>query len=224
MDAPRAKKKKSVSRRAFLQTMSGGAVGASVASRALGKELPAGQAGPGEMELAASKTIALTVNGRKIKVAADAGETLLHVLRDKLQLTGAKRVCNRGECGGCTVLLDGKPVYACHMLALQADGADILTVEGLAAPGGARSAGGPGSREPGGALHPVQQAFIDKDGYQCGFCTPGFIMASVALLNKTKQPSFDEIRAGLSGNICRCGNYQKIYAAVGAAAEAMRRG
>jgi xanthine dehydrogenase YagT iron-sulfur-binding subunit len=209
VDTPR-KKKKAVSRRAFLQTMGGGAVGAGVVSRVLGKEIPAGQAGPGEMELAASKTIALTVNGRKIKVAAEAGETLLQVLRDKLQLTGAKRVCNRGECGGCTVLLDGKPVYACHMLALQADGADILTVEGLAAPGG--------------ALHPVQQAFIDKDGYQCGFCTPGFIMASVGLLKKNPQPSFDEIRAGVSGNLCRCGNYQKIYAAVGAAAETMRKG
>jgi xanthine dehydrogenase YagT iron-sulfur-binding subunit len=209
VDTSRAKKKKPVSRRAFLQTMGGGAVGAGVVSRVLGKELPAGQAGPGEMDLSASKIVALTVNGRKIKVAAEAGETLLQVLRDKLQLTGAKRVCNRGECGGCTVLLDGKPVYACHMLALQADGADVLTVEGLA---------------DGDKLHPVQQAFIDKDGYQCGFCTPGMIMASVGLLKKNAHPSFDEIRAGLAGNLCRCGNYQKIYAAVGAAAEAMRRG
>lgn len=209
MDIPRAKKKKPVSRRSFLQTVSGGAVGAGLVTRALGRELPPGQAGPGEMELASSKIIALTVNGRKIKVVAEAGETLLQVLREKLLLTGAKRVCNRGECGGCTVLLDGKPVYACHMLAFQADGADILTVEGLSA---------------GDKLHPVQQAFIDKDGYQCGFCTPGFVMASVGLLKRNPQPSFDEIRAGVSGNLCRCGNYQKIYAAVGAAAEAMRKG
>ena len=208
MDTPR-KKKKSVSRRAFLQTMGGGAVGAGVVSRVLGKEMPAFQAGPGPMDVVASKTIALTVNGRKVKIAVEAGETLLQVLREKLQLTGAKRVCNRGECGGCTVLVGGKPVYACHTLALQVDGAEILTVEGLA---------------DGDKLHPVQEAFIDKDGYQCGFCTPGFIMASVGLLKKNPQPTFDEIRAGVSGNLCRCGNYQKIYAAVGAAAEAMRRG
>ena len=208
MDTPR-KKKKSVSRRAFLQTMGGGAKGAGVVSRVLGKEMPAFQAGPGPMDVVASKTIALTVNGRKVKIAVEAGETLLQVLREKLQLTGAKRVCNRGECGGCTVLVGGKPVYACHTLALQVDGAEILTVEGLA---------------DGDKLHPVQEAFIDKDGYQCGFCTPGFIMASVGLLKKNPQPTFDEIRAGVSGNLCRCGNYQKIYAAVGAAAEAMRRG
>ncbi len=208
MDTPR-KKKKAVSRRAFLQTMGGGAVGAGVVSRVLGKEMPALQAGPGPMDVVSSKTISLTVNGRKVKVAAEAGETLLQVLREKLQLTGAKRVCNRGECGGCTVLVGGKPVYACHTLALQIDGAEILTVEGLAE---------------GDKLHPVQQAFIDKDGYQCGFCTPGFIMASVGLLKKNPQPTFDEIRAGVSGNLCRCGNYQKIYAAVGAAAETMRRG
>ena len=207
MDTPR--KKKAVSRRVFLQTMGGGAVGAGVVSRVLGKEMPALQAGPAPMDVVSSKTISLTVNGRKVKVAAEAGETLLQVLREKLQLTGAKRVCNRGECGGCTVLVGGKPGYACHTLALQIDGAEILTVEGLA---------------DGDRLHPVQEAFIDKDGYQCGFCTPGFIMASVGLLKKNPQPTFDEIRAGVSGNLCRCGNYQKIYAAVGAAAEAMRRG
>jgi aerobic-type carbon monoxide dehydrogenase small subunit (CoxS/CutS family) len=188
--------------------MGGGAVGAGVVSRVLGKEALASQAGPGEMETVSSRAIALTVNGRKIKVTAEAGETLLDVLREKLRLTGAKRVCNRGECGGCTVLLNGKPVYACHILALQVDGAEVLTVEGLA---------------DGDKLHPVQQAFIDKDGYQCGFCTPGMIMASAGLLKKNPHPSFDEIRAGLAGNLCRCGNYQKIYAAVGAAAEAMRR-
>ena len=208
MDTPR-KKKKTVSRRAFLQTMGGGAVGAGVVSRVLGKELPAFQTGPGPMEVVASKTISLTVNGRKLSVHVEANETLLEVLREKLLLTGAKRTCNRGECGGCTVLLGGKPVYACHTLALQVDGAEVLTVEGLA---------------DADKLHPVQQAFIDKDGYQCGFCAPGFIMASVGLLKRNPNPTFDEIRAGVSGNLCRCGNYQKIYAAVGAAAEAMRRG
>jgi xanthine dehydrogenase YagT iron-sulfur-binding subunit len=203
------KKAKSFTRRAFIQSVGGGAVGAGVVSRLLGKEPDPLPSGPGEMEIFEKKRIALTVNGRTVVFDAEPRETLLQALRERLRLTGAKRVCNRGECGGCTVLLNGRPVYACHLLAVQADGAEILTVEGLADRG---------------KLHPVQQAFIDKDGYQCGFCTPGFILASVALLNKNKQPSFGEIRAGLSGNLCRCGNYQKIYAAVGAAAEAVRRG
>ncbi|MCJ7563209.1 MAG: (2Fe-2S)-binding protein [Candidatus Aminicenantes bacterium] len=203
------KKKKTVTRRAFLQSLSGGAVGAGVASRVLGKEPRSIQSGPGEMEVFSSKRIALTVNGKKVGFETEPGETLLQVLRDRLRLTGTKRTCNRGECGGCTVLLDGKPVYSCHILAIQAEGKDILTIEGLAS---------------GDKLHPVQQAFIDKDSYQCGFCTPGFIMSSVALLDKNKQPSLDEIKAGLSGNLCRCGNYQKIHAAVAAAADAMRRG
>ena len=203
------KKKKAVTRRAFLQSLSGGAMGAGVASRVLGKEPRSIQSGPGEMEVFSSKRIALTVNGKKVGFETEPGETLLQVLRDRLRLTGTKRTCNRGECGGCTVLLDGKPVYSCHILAIQAEGKDILTVEGLAS---------------GDKLHPVQQAFIDKDGYQCGFCTPGFIMSSVALLDKNKQPSLDEIKAGLAGNLCRCGNYQKIHAAVAAASDAMRRG
>ncbi len=208
MDSGR-KKKKFVTRRAFLQSMGGGAVGAGVVSRVLGKDLPPFQSGPGEMDIFSAKKISLTVNGKKTSLDVRADETLLQVLRDRLKLSGTKRVCNRGECGGCTVLVDGKPVYSCHMLALRADGAEILTIEGLAA---------------GEKLHPVQQAFIDKDGYQCGFCTPGFIMATVALLAKNGQPSPDEIKAGLSGNLCRCGNYQRIYAAVGAAAAAMRKG
>jgi xanthine dehydrogenase YagT iron-sulfur-binding subunit len=203
------KKKKTVTRRAFLQSLSGGAVGAGVASRVLGKEPRSIQSGPGEMEVFSSKKIALTVNGKKVGFETEPGETLLQVLRDRLRLTGTKRTCNRGECGGCTVLLDGKPVYSCHILAIQAEGKDILTIEGLAS---------------GDKLHPVQQAFIDKDSYQCGFCTPGFIMSSVALLSKNKQPSLDEIKAGLAGNLCRCGNYQKIHAAVAAASDAMRRG
>jgi len=203
------KKKKTVTRRAFLQSLSGGAVGAGVASRVLGKEPRSIQSGPGEMEVFSSKRIALTVNGKKVGFETEPGETLLQVLRDRLRLTGTKRICNRGECGGCTVLLDGKPVYSCHILAIQAEGKDILTVEGLAS---------------GDKLHPVQQAFIDKDSYQCGFCTPGFIMSSVALLDKNKQPSLDEIKAGLAGNLCRCGNYQKIHAAVAAASDTMRRG
>jgi xanthine dehydrogenase YagT iron-sulfur-binding subunit len=210
MESGQKKKKiKAVSRRVFLQTLGGGAAGVSVASRILGKDPRPMPEGPGELEMFTGKTISLTVNGKKRKIPAAADDTLLFILRERLRLTGSKSVCNRGECGGCTVLLNGKPIYACHMLALQADGAEITTVEGLAA---------------GGKLHPVQQAFIDKDAYQCGFCTPGFIMTSVALLNKTSRPSPDEIRAALSGNLCRCGNFQKIFAAVAEAAATMRRG
>jgi aerobic-type carbon monoxide dehydrogenase small subunit (CoxS/CutS family) len=153
------------------------------------------------------KTITLTVNGRKLDLAVEANETLLDALRDKLDLTGAKKVCDRGECGGCTVILDGAPVYACMTLAVRADGKTVRTVEGLAG---------------NGKLHPVQEAFIEKDGYQCGFCTPGFIMATSAFLERNPAPSPDEIKQALSGNLCRCGNYAKIYGAVEAAAKKMK--
>ncbi|OGD11511.1 MAG: hypothetical protein A2W20_09565 [Candidatus Aminicenantes bacterium RBG_16_66_30] len=153
------------------------------------------------------KTITLTVNGKKIDLAVEANETLLDALRDRLDLTGAKKVCDRGECGGCTVLLDGVPVYACMTLAVRADGKTVKTVEGLAR---------------NGKLHPVQEAFIEKDGYQCGFCTPGFLMTTSAFLEKNPAPSLDEIKQALSGNLCRCGNYAKIYGAVDAAAKKMK--
>ena len=202
-------KKKSVSRRVFLQQIGGGAAGVSVATRIFGSERAGIPGVAAEVELSATRRITLTVNGKKTALEAAADETLLSVLRERLGLTGAKRVCDRGECGGCTVILNGRAVYACQMLAVQADGAEVLTVEGLAS---------------GEKLHPVQQAFIDHDGYQCGYCTPGFIMAAVALLQKNPQPSAEEIRAGMSGNLCRCGNYQKIEAAIAGAAEAMKRG
>ncbi len=208
MERTGKKKRKTFTRRDFLKSLGGGAVGVGVASKVLGKEPVFPQASPGDPEIFSRKKIALTVNGKSLSLEVDADETLLQVLRDKLKLTGTKKTCNRGECGGCTVLLNGTPVYSCHMLALQADGGEILSVEGLAK---------------GDKLHPVQQAFIDKDAYQCGFCTPGFIMASVALLNKTKTPSPEDIRAALAGNLCRCGNYQKIYEAVSSASETMRK-
>jgi len=126
-----------------------------------------------------------------------------------LNLTGAKEGCGLGECGTCTVLLDGKPVKSCITLALQAGGREVTTIEGM--------------ERPDGSLHPVQQAFIDKDAYQCGFCMPGFIMSSVALLSKNPAPSLAEIKAGISGNFCRCGNYTKIYEAVAAASKNMRK-
>jgi xanthine dehydrogenase YagT iron-sulfur-binding subunit len=209
MDPQPKKTKKTVSRRTFLQQIGGGAAGVSVATRVFGADKAGPFSAAADVELSATRDIVLTINGRKTGLEVAADETLLFVLRERLGLTGAKRVCDRGECGGCTVILNGRAVYACQMLAVQADGAEIQTVEGLAK---------------GEKLHPVQQAFIDHDGYQCGYCTPGFIMATVALLGKNPQPSPEEIKAGMAGNICRCGNYQKIFSAVAGAAEAMRRG
>ena len=154
--------------------------------------------GPGPVEFT------LRINGQDQKLAAEPRATLLDVLRDRIGLTGAKKACDRGECGSCTVLLDGRPVYACMMLALQARGREIKTVEGLAS---------------GDALHPVQQAFVEHDGMQCGFCTPGQVVATVALLEKNPNPTLDDVKAGLSGNLCRCAAYNRIFEAALAASK-----
>lgn len=207
MDKKKQNKGKTVGRRDFLKGLGGGALGAAVLPKMMDKEAGL-QTEEGEIPFYSQKKIVLTVNGRKHALAVDANEDLLHVLRDRLNLTGAKRTCDRGECGGCTVLLDGDPVYACLIPAARVDGKKITTIEGLAIDG---------------KLHPVQDAFIEKDGYQCGFCTPGVIMASVALLDKNDQPTLEEIKEGLSGNLCRCGNYAKMYEAVSTASKNMRR-
>ncbi len=151
----------------------------------------------------------LTVNGQPRPVEVQPRVTLLEALRHDLDVTGAKRVCDRGTCGACTMLLDGKPVYACSILAIQARGKKVTTVESLSGAG---------------ALHPVQQAFVDNDGQQCGFCTPGFVMACKALLDKHPDPSADDIRRGLGGNLCRCGTYVGVRAAVMQAAKGGHRG
>ena len=143
--------------------------------------------------------VRLRVNGRDHQLAADARTTLLDLVREQLQLTGTKKGCNFGECGACTVHLDGRRVNACMVLAAAADGREVTTIEGLAA---------------GGRLHPVQQAFIDHDGLQCGFCTPGQIMSAVALLAEGHAGSDAEIREWMSGNLCRCAAYPQITAAV----------
>ena len=193
-----------VSRRDFIKGMGTGALGTAVLPPLLGQTIPTKK---GRVPVYDKKTITLNVNGRNLSLAVEATETLLDVLRDKLELTGAKKVCDRGECGGCTVLLDETPVYACMVLAIRADGKAVKTVEGLAE---------------GDKLHPIQEAFIEKDGYQCGFCTPGFLMTTSAFLAKNPAPSLDEIKLALSGNLCRCGNYAKLYGAVDAAAKKMR--
>jgi aerobic-type carbon monoxide dehydrogenase small subunit (CoxS/CutS family) len=145
----------------------------------------------------------LKVNGMTFAVELDAGRTLLSVLRGELGLTGSKEGCDDSECGACMVLLDGRPVNSCSFLALQADGREVTTVEGLAN---------------GSELHPLQRAFLEHGGVQCGFCTPGMLISASALLTSNPHPTEDEIRAGLSGNLCRCTGYVGIVAAVQSAA------
>jgi aerobic carbon-monoxide dehydrogenase small subunit len=147
--------------------------------------------------------VELTVNGERREADVWAGESLLYVLRERLGLPGSKNACEQGECGSCSVLLDGKLVCACLVLAAQADGHEVVTVEGL---------GG------GGELHPVQAAFAETGAVQCGFCTPGFVVATADLLARNPTPNDDEIREALSGNLCRCTGYAKIFDAVKVAA------
>jgi aerobic carbon-monoxide dehydrogenase small subunit len=147
--------------------------------------------------------IELTVNGEVREADVWGGESLLFALRERLGLPGSKNACEQGECGSCSVLLDGELVCSCLVLAAQADGRDVVTVEGLAADG---------------ELHPVQEAFVRTGAVQCGFCTPGLVVAAADLLRRVPQPSDDEIREALSGNLCRCTGYQKILDAIRQAA------
>jgi carbon-monoxide dehydrogenase small subunit len=149
--------------------------------------------------------VLLTVNGSREYVLVASNETLLALLRDRLGLTGTKNGCSAGECGACTVLMDSEPVNACLILAVEADGAEIVTVEGLANDS---------------QLDPLQQALIDHGGVQCGFCTPGVLISARALLNRNPHPSEDDIKSALRGNLCRCTGYVRIIDAIKAAAEA----
>ncbi|GAB6171233.1 (2Fe-2S)-binding protein [Paradesulfitobacterium aromaticivorans] len=149
--------------------------------------------------------IELNINNRVYEVAVDARDLLIDVVRKKVGLTGTKKGCGEGDCGACTVLIDGKPELSCIKLAIACQGKKITTIEGLV--------------QEGGALHPIQQAFVDHGAVQCGFCTPGMIMSSKALLDRNPHPTQNEIKHELSGNICRCTGYKKIIEAVEAAAE-----
>jgi carbon-monoxide dehydrogenase small subunit len=144
--------------------------------------------------------VRLTVNGARQSVEVDGPESLLHTLRERLGLPGSKNACEQGECGSCTVLLDGEPVCSCLVMAADADGADVVTVEGLAGPGG--------------ALHPVQQALLDAGAVQCGFCTPGIVVSAAHLLSTNPLPTPDEVREALAGNLCRCTGYGAIVRAL----------
>jgi xanthine dehydrogenase YagT iron-sulfur-binding subunit len=156
-----------------------------------------------------TSAVTFTVNGRPHKVLVEPRWSLLYVLRDRFGFTGTKVGCERGECGACTVLIDGKPRYACMTLAVEADGHEITTVEGLMK---------------GEELGPVQQAFAEEDAFQCGYCTPGQVMAAEGLLRANPSPTLDEIRQGMAGNLCRCGAYAHIFKAVDKAASLKRQG
>ena len=154
--------------------------------------------------LSADVTVMLHLNGRAQSLELDSRLTLLDALREHLGLTGTKKGCDQGACGACTVLLDGKRVLSCLTLVAQCDGRDVTTIEGLA---------------PDGQLHPVQEAFLEADALQCGYCTPGMIMGAVSLLRRTPNPSEAEIIIGMNGHICRCGTYPRIVGAIRAASK-----
>jgi xanthine dehydrogenase YagT iron-sulfur-binding subunit len=190
-----------LSRRDFLKITGVSAAAPLVAGAAAIAVEPAESAieGPGKVP------VTLDINGKKYNAELEPRVTLLDALRDQFDLTGAKRVCDRGTCGACTVLLDGKAIYSCSVLAIDVQSKAITTVEGLAQPG---------------KLHPVQQAFVDNDAQQCGFCTPGFVVACKAFLDQHPNPTLEQMKHGLSGNLCRCGTYAGIRLAVMQAAKA----
>jgi len=190
-----------VSRRAFMQTLGISAAASGAATRfesalaetARERRIERDTIGPEPFDMR------LTVNGKPLEAEIDPATTLMEVLRWRFRLTGTKEVCDRGACGGCSVLVDGKLVNSCMMLAVDAIDSDVTTVEGVAH---------------GDRLDPVQEAFIRHDALQCGYCTPGLVMASRALLDENPTPSLDDIRKGLSGNLCRCGTYSNVFNAV----------
>jgi len=203
-DEEKKRTERGVTRRGFLQIMGAGAGAvASVATCGIAPDARAEVKEPAEMA-----KVTLRINGRRHRVLVEPRWSLLFVLREKLGLTGTKMGCERGECGACTVLIDGQPRYACMTLALEAEGKEITTIEGLMK-----------DEE----LGPVQQAFLEHDAFQCGYCTPGQIMAVEGLLRSNPNPSFEEIRRGVSGNLCRCGTYNYIFKAAERATQLRKR-
>ncbi len=198
--------KKGFSRRGFIRGagLGTGALGAGVLETAAEAQPQAAKvAGPGPVP------ITLQINGKPMKLTVEPRVTLLDALRDHLNLTGAKKACDRGNCGSCTVIMAGKAVYACNVLAIDAQGKDIQTIESLSE---------------GGKSHPLISAFVQNDAQQCGFCTPGFVMAAKAYLAQNPSPTYEQVKAGLGGNYCRCGTYMGIRKAVVQAAKEVKGG
>jgi len=194
-----------VSRRGFIATLGTGAVAAAATAAAV---TAAGAAPATPADAAEMVRVTLSINGRRQRLLVEPRWSLLFVIRDQLGLTGTKVGCERGECGACTVLVDGKPRYACMTLAVEAEGADITTLEGLMN---------------GEELGPVQRAFAEEDAFQCGYCTPGQIMAVEGLLRANPSPTLEDARQAVSGNLCRCGSYPLIFKAVLRGAELRKR-
>jgi len=189
-----------VSRRDFLKTAGVGGLATAVTTTTdvdVDAQTGPRVVGPGDVP------VTLTINGKRVDLRIEPRVTLLDAVRMRADLTGNKRVCDRGACGACTMIVDGRTAYSCSILAIEVQGKEVRTVDGLAS---------------GGTLHPVQQAFCDKDALMCGFCTPGFVMATVALLEKHPNPTPEQARKGLDGNICRCGTFVRVMEAAMAAA------
>lgn len=199
------KPKSGFSRRGFISGvgLGGGALGTGLLESEATAAPAAAVAGPGAV------SITLNLNGKPMKLTVEPRVTLVDALRNSLDMTGAKRVCDRGTCGACTVIMNGKTVYSCTVLAIDAQGKNIETIEGLAT---------------GNNLHPVSRAFVDNDAQQCGYCTPGFVMACKGFLDEHPNPTEADVNHGLGGNLCRCGTYMGIRKAVLQAAKDMKGG
>ncbi len=191
-----------VSRRGFIKGLGTGTVAAGVLT-AVHSEVQAQEPGPG-LRGPGEIPVTLQINGRTRALRVEPRVTLLDALRDRLDLTGAKKVCDRGTCGACTVLIDGEPAYSCSVLAVEAEGRQITTIEGIGTPD---------------KMSVVQKAFVHHDAQQCGFCTPGFVLASTAFVRRHPGASVEQVRAGLGGNLCRCGTYAGMVLAVADAAK-----
>lgn len=197
MDDPKRRDRFAVSRRSFLKSFgTSAAVAAAAQVETVAQQLA--QAQGGQLQGPGAVPITLTVNGKSLKFELEPRVTLLEALRNHSPLTGAKEVCDRATCGACTVLVDDKPVYSCSMLAIEAQGRKITTVEGLAQ---------------NGRLSPVQQAFVDQDALMCGFCTPGYVMSVTGLLKWNPRPTAEQVKHACSGNLCRCGTYPRVMQA-----------
>lgn len=193
-----AESQKGFSRRLFMKGMGTSVITASALTTGIAPVESQEAAAQSDAHGPGLVPITLSINGKTHEVQAEPRETLLDVMRNRLDITGPKLVCGSGNCGACTVHLNGKAVYACLTLAIQAQGKEIVTIEGLAQ---------------GDKLHPVQEAFIEADALQCGFCTPGFVMGMAAVFNHNPNASVDEVKEGLAGHVCRCGTYTQIFEA-----------